>query len=241
MKIVVKDNYEEMSASCAEFICRYINKNPGRLLCFAAGDTPLLVMKKLIDMQESGKVDLSSMYYAGLDEWEGLGYEDKGSCKQVMEDNFYGPAKISRKNIRVFDGQADVGKETEAVLDFIKDKGGIGLAMLGIGMNGHIGFNEPGVPADFEGGRILLSESSLTVGQKYFDKKHDLKYGVTLGIKTLAGSEKVILIANGEKKANIVAQSLKTQDNPEFPASYLTNHPDYHVFLDKAAYQDINV
>jgi len=237
VKIIVKDNYEEMSASCAEFICRYINKNPGRLLCFAAGDTPLAIMKKLIEMQEAGEVNLGLMYYAGLDEWGGLGYEDKGSCRQVMQDNFYGPAKIAHENIRVFDGKADAGEETSAVLDFIKDKGGIGLAMLGIGMNGHIGFNEPGVAGDFEGGRIALSESSLTVGQKYFDKKHDLKYGVTIGVKTLINASKVILIANGEKKADIVARSLKASDNPEFPASYLTNHQDYHVFLDKAAYK----
>ena len=237
MKIIVKDNYEEMSVSCAEFICGYINKNPGRLLCFAAGDTPLAIMKKLIEMQESGEVSLSSMYYAGLDEWEGLGYEDKGSCRQVMQDNFYGPAGIAGENIRVFDGKADAAEETSAVLDFIKDKGGIGLAMLGIGMNGHIGFNEPGATADFEGGRILLSDNSLVVGQKYFDKRHDLKYGVTLGIKTLVNADKVILIANGEKKADIVARSLRTSDNPELPASYLTNHPDYRVFLDKAAYK----
>ena len=128
MKIIVKDNYEEMSASCAEFICGYINKNPGKLLCFAAGDTPLAIMKKLIEKQEAGEVNLASMYYAGLDEWEGLGYEDKGSCRQVMQDNFYGPAKIACENMRVFDGKADAGEETRAVLDFIKDKSGIGLA-----------------------------------------------------------------------------------------------------------------
>jgi len=236
MKIIVKDNYEEMSAACAEFISRYINANPGKLLCFAAGDTPLGILKRLVEMQDSGDIDLSSMYYAGLDEWVGLGYEDKGSCKQVMEDNFYRPAKIPREQIRVFDGKADADEEAKSVLDFIKDKGGIGLAMLGIGMNGHIGFNEPGVSGDFEGGQILLSDTSLTVGQKYFDKKYNLKYGVTLGIKTLVEAKKVILIASGEKKADIVNCSLKASDDPKLPASYLSNHHDYYVFLDKAAY-----
>jgi len=236
MKIIVKDTYEEMAASCAEFICGYINANPGKLLCFAAGDTPLAILKKLLGIQEAGKVDLSSMYYAGLDEWVGLGYEDKGSCKQVMADNFYIPAKIPDEKICVFNGKAAPDEETRAVLNFIKDKGGIGLAMLGIGMNGHIGFNEPGTSGDFEGGQVLLSESSRTVGQKYFDKAQDLKYGVTLGIKTLTAAKKIILIANGEKKADIVAHSLKAENNPALPVSYLTNHSDYHVFLDKTAY-----
>ena len=235
MKIIVKENYKEMAASCADFICAYINKNPGRLLCFAAGDTPLAILKKLIEMQETGRVNLSSVYYAGLDEWEGLGYEDKGSCMQVMQDNFYGPAKIESERLRVFDGKADAEAETSAVLDFIKDKGGIGLAMLGIGMNGHIGFNEPGTLPDFEGGRVVLSDNSLNVGQKYFDKAQDLKYGVTLGIKTLVAAEKVMLVASGEKKADIIARSLSASNEPALPASYLADHPDYHVFLDKSA------
>ena len=236
MRIVVKDNYEEMAASCAEFICAYIDANPGRLLCFAAGDTPLGILGKLIETQKSGKVNLSTMYYAGLDEWVGLGYEDKGSCRQIMADSFYNPAKIPGERLRVFDGKADADFENAAVLDFINAKGGIGLAMLGIGMNGHIGFNEPGAKDNFEGGKVLLSENSRMVGQKYFDKTQNLEYGVTLGIKTLAASETVILIASGETKADIIAHALKTNNDPNLPASYLTNHPNYHVFLDKAAY-----
>ena len=236
MNIVVKESYEEMSSACAEYIGEYIKANSGKVLCFAAGDTPLGILQNLIKMQEKGEINLASMYYAGLDEWVELGYEDKGSCKQFMEDNFYTPAKIPVENIRVFDGKANPDEETKAVLEFIKNKGGLGMAVLGIGMNGHIGFNEPGTSVDFAGGKILLSESSVTVGQKYFNKKYNLKYGVTLGIKTLVESEKVVLIANGEKKADIVANSLKEKENPAFPASYLTTHSDYHVFLDNAAY-----
>jgi len=236
MNIIGKENYAAMSLACAQFIGGYIKKNPGKLLCFAAGDTPLGILQNLIEMQENGEINLASMYYAGLDEWVGLGYQDKGSCRQFMEDNFYNPAKIPVENICIFDGKADPDEQTKAVLAFIRNKGRIGMSILGIGMNGHIGFNEPGTSPDFEGGKILLSESSVSVGQKYFDKKYDLKYGVTLGIKTLVESDNVVLIASGEKKADIVSRSLKERENINYPASYLANHSNYHVFLDNAAY-----
>jgi len=237
MNIIIKQNYDEMSEACAVHISEYIKKNPNRLLCFAAGDTPLGILKKLIIFQEAGKINLDSMYYVGLDEWVGLGYQDKGSCRQIMQDNFYGPAKISPERIRIFDGLLNPDDETSDILEYIDNKNGIGMVILGIGMNGHIGFNEPGTPEDFSGGKLILSETSLTVGQKYFDKKHDLKYGVTLGIKTLANAENIVLTANGEKKADIISKSLKEIDNPLFPASYLTSHPNFYVFLDNASYK----
>ena len=95
MDITVKETYEEMSAACAEYIGGYIRENPGQLLCFAAGDTPLGTFENLLDMQNKGGINLASMFYAGLDEWVGLGYEDKGSCRQFMENHFYRPMELA--------------------------------------------------------------------------------------------------------------------------------------------------
>ena len=144
MKILVGQDWNDFSVLGANYIADFIHANPGKLLCFAAGDTPLGIYKALIDIQNCGELDLSSMYYVGLDEWVGIGYETKGSCAQVMQDNFYGPADIDLSRIRVFNGLcSDLKQECDEINTWIEKKGKIALTLLGIGMNGHIGFNEP--------------------------------------------------------------------------------------------------
>jgi len=219
----------------ARRVAAYINQNPGALLCLAAGDTPLGAFAELIKMQDAGEVNLSSVYYAGLDEWVGLGPHDKGSCRQVMDDHFYLPAKIPRERIHVFNGLADPAAECVAMNEWLALRGGIGLTLLGVGMNGHVGFNEPNGP-DTNGAIIVeLDDVTKSVGAKYFDKPQPVSRGITIGLATLRGAREILVMASGAKKSSIIQKAFFNPPTPSVPASMLQGHPNLTLLLDEAA------
>jgi glucosamine-6-phosphate deaminase len=236
MNTRIYENHEKMSISAANYISEYINSNPDSLLCFAAGDTPQETFARLIEMQKNGKVDLSKAYYVGLDEWWGLGYETKGSCIQVMMDNFYVPAMIPKDRIRIFNGLADsIDEEKRRIADYISEHGGIDLLLLGVGLNGHIGFIEPnqikpGICID-----VPLADTSKAVSVKYFDKELDLQKGITIGIDTVMKAKTVMVLLSGENKAEIAKKTLMEPPTEDVPSSLLRNHKSVTFFLDVQA------
>ncbi len=236
MNIIIAEDYKEMSHMAASAVAAYINQNPGALLCLAAGTTPMGTFEALIEIQKAGKVDLTSVFYAGLDEWVGLGYQDKGSCCQVMFDAYYTPAGIHPERVHIFDG-IDNDTETQCRLmeDWINTHGGIGLTVLGIGMNGHIGFNEPYAPDINSCFTIPLDDTTKLVSIKYFDRQQSVEYGITIGWRMLKDAKNVLLLADGEKKAQIVQLSLCGQMDPSVPASLMYDHPALTVIADKGA------
>jgi glucosamine-6-phosphate deaminase len=236
LEIIIEADYKSLSSQAARRAAAFIRANPESLLCFAAGDTPLGMFEELLKMQKQNKVNLSSVFYAGLDEWLGLGYQDKGSCRQVMFDNYYTPAGIPAGRIAVFDGMdKDAAAQCRKMEQWIALRGGIGLAVLGIGLNGHIGFNEPNAPVEEGCFTVELDEVTKTVSKKYFNKTLPVQRGVTIGWKTLSGAKKIILLASGAKKAHIVEAAFTCEKNPAVPASLLQDHPDFTVILDKPA------
>ena len=242
MQKIITEDYTALSAETARRIAEYIRENPGALLCLAAGDTPLGAFAELIKMQNAGEVDLSGVYYAGLDEWVGLGYHDKGSCRQVMFDNFYTPAKIPRERIHVFDGLTDTAPECAAMNAWLRVHGGLGLALLGVGMNGHVGFNEPlndDCPenlSDADGAiAVELDATTVSVSVKYFGATRPVKTGITLGLSVLRDARELLVIASGAQKAPIVKRAFYAAPSPTLPASALQNHPRLTLLLDAAA------
>lgn len=234
-KLIIADDYSELSRQTAQMISAFIQDNPNSLLCLAAGDTPLGTFAQLIKMQETGEVNLSSVYYAGLDEWVGLGQNDKGSCKQVMFDNFYTPARIPPARIHVFDGLKDPDAECRAMNQWLADKGPLALALLGVGMNGHVGFNEPNGP-DCDGAIVVpLDEVTKAVSVKYFGKEIPVTIGVTIGLSTLQKAQKVLVMASGEKKASVIKAAFFDAPTLANPASMLQTHSGLVLLLDKAA------
>jgi glucosamine-6-phosphate isomerase len=230
--VKISESHEAMSYHAASQVAAYVRARESALICFAGGDTPLRTYQILIEMQKKGRVNLKDSYYVSLDEWVGLGYADKGSCQQMMRDGFYSPAGISESHICLFDGlSGDMSEECEKVEAFIRRFGGIGLAILGIGMNGHIGFNEPN-GSDREGCFVIeLHEVTKRVGQKYFPNGVPLSKGITIGYKTLEKADEVIYVAGGEKKNEIVKLILNSQPNPEVPATMLKNHHNICFYL----------
>jgi len=238
MNILIGQDFDEFSAVGAGRVAAFIRENPGKLLCFAAGDTPLGIYQALIAMQARGEVDLNSMYYVGLDEWVGIGYETKGSCAQVMQDTFYGPAGIEAGRIRVFNGLAsDLEKECEDVNRWIAARGGIALTLLGIGMNGHIGFNEPFVDPERETLLVDLDEVTAEVGTKYFDGSSCPIKGITVGVKRLKEADQVILAACGEKKGGILKQTLVETPTIAVPSSLMQDHDQLTIITDTDAFR----
>lgn len=240
MKIWVEHTPEELAAATAGYIAEIIRQHPNALMCFAAGDTPLQMLAKLVEMQSRGEVDLSSVYYVGLDEWQGLGYQTKGSCCQVMRDHFYTPADIPEERMLLWDGltadpQADCGR----IDRFIEKCGGIFLTLLGIGMNGHIGFNEPGAPLDQNCMIVGLDAVTAQVGKKYFGGAACPGKGMTIGMPRLLEAKEAMLMATGAHKAPIVRKSVMEKPSIAVPASQMQAHPRLTVCLDMDVWQNL--
>ena len=238
MKILIGRDHDEFSEMGAKYVADFIRANPGKLICLAAGDTPLGIYKRLAEMQKRGEIDLNSMYYAGLDEWAGIGYETKGSCAQVMRDNFYGPAGIECGRMRVFDGlAADLEKECKQVSQWVKANGGVAFTILGIGMNGHIGFNEPNTDPEKDALVVDLDAVTADVGRKYFHGAACPVKGMTLGVKTLKAADEVVLAVSGSKKGNILRKTLTEGPSTAIPSSLMRNCSNLTVLTDESAFR----
>lgn len=240
MKIITLKNEALQSEKIAQDTAAFIRKNPGALLCLAAGDTPLEAYRQLIRLQAAGEVDLGSVYYVGLDEWEGIGRETSGSCMQVMFDGFYDPAGIPADRIVAWNGlNDDPEAEKKRIEDWIGLRGGIDFTLLGIGMNGHVGFNEPGTGLPEGCLRVKLDETTRRVSVKYFGRALPIEYGLSIGAGELKKAKKVFLIASGRHKAEIVMKTARMPASAEVPSSLMTDHPDITLYLDEAAAEQL--
>jgi glucosamine-6-phosphate deaminase len=240
MQINVSKNYEELCKEVANYIVDKIKELSLPLLCLAGGDTPLGVYKNLVELSKSGRVGFKNAEFIGLDEWVGLDGSDSGSCRFTLDQSLYGPLAIEKSKIQFFDGKAsDLSRQCDQINQFLESNGSIDLALLGIGMNGHIGFNEPGSTLESICRVVSLDETTQTVGQKYFEIEQELNQGITLGLKQILETRTVILIVSGEKKRSIVKTLLSSEiADPSIPVTSLWQHPNCLLFLDKAAYSE---
>lgn len=242
MKVKINKNYDEMSQAVANQIIDYINKKPESLLCLAGGDTPLKTYEYLVKAAESNKVDFSKAKFVSLDEWVGLGSSTKGSCVETLYTHLYDKLPINiEKQVCFFDGLTDdLEKECNRVDKFIADSNGIDVCLLGIGMNGHLGFNEPNVDPELQCAVIPLDPVTKTVGAKYFDEEVNVTAGITVGLKHLLESKDLILIANAEKKAEIVKKTIEGEITIEVPSSMARKNENSSIYIDEEAASKLN-
>ena len=206
------------------------------LLCPASGDTPAGLYKALAERYEEKQFEAADWSFVGLDEWVGLNGTDEGSCRYSIDKDLFRPLGVSENNIYFFDGRStDLPGECSAAEQFISERKGIDVAILGVGMNGHIAMNEPGCAIDGRTQVIALHPVTRQVGQKYFTHPQVLDKGITLGMGTLLESRHIILMVSGQHKAAIVQKMLEEPVTNEVPASLLLQHPSVTVFLDAAA------
>jgi galactosamine-6-phosphate isomerase len=236
MKLFINDTYESMSAKAAEAVLSIIQSHQNPVLSPASGESPTGLYTALIHEVNKNKTDISRCYFVGLDEWAGMNGNDEGSCRFHLNNQLFHPLQIAENQIIFFDGRAkDLNEECDRIENFIKEQDGIDLAIVGLGMNGHVGMNEPGTSPFLHSHVTKIDSITQEVGQKYFKEKTALSKGITLGIANLMEARNVFLLVSGKKKAEIVKQVFEGEISEKFPASFLRNHKNFSVYLDADA------
>jgi len=237
MKLIVSPSYEQMSAKATASLIEDFSAEGRKLVCIASGDTPKGMYQKLTAMVNGGELNISDWDFIGLDEWVGLNLKDEGSCGEFLNEYIVQPLKLPADRYRLFDGRAsDLRAECTGAEKFIDAHSGLDVAILGLGMNGHLGLNEPGAPTDARTYVGPLATMTIETGQKYFKSPTPLTKGITLGLATLMAAKKVYLLVNGEKKASILKEVVEGEISNKVPGSLLRNHPDCTVFVDTTAH-----
>jgi galactosamine-6-phosphate isomerase len=236
MQRIIESTYEALGERAASDLLQLVQGVQAPLICPTSGSTPAALYSALVKLLQKESIDYSHWHFVGLDEWAGMNGNDVGSCRHFVNQTLFEPLGIREEQICFFDGRAaDPKKECTRVEAFIQQQGGITAAIVGLGLNGHVGMNEPGTPASLRAHVAQIAEETRVVGQKYFDSAKELSKGLTLGLATLLDAKHVFLVANGTKKAAIV-QKISTEAPTEaLPATLLKNHPGFRMYLDAEA------
>ncbi|KAA0991561.1 glucosamine-6-phosphate deaminase [Dyadobacter aurulentus] len=239
-KISIYPDYNSMSLAAADRVITLLAKKPNAVICLPSGSTPLGMFRALAAANQKGTVDFSQCIYIGLDEWIGLGADDDGSCRDLLDRDFLKPIGFRENQIVFFDGKAiDPEAECVRVNKIVETLGGLDLIVLGIGMNGHLALNEPGTPWDTYAHISELDPLTAEVGQKYFKKATPLTKGITVGVRHILESKTAILIGSGAAKAPVIARALAFPVTTAFPATVLQNHFNAEFILDEEAGSEI--
>lgn len=231
MKIIQASNYTDLSRKAANIISAQVILNERSVLGLATGSTPIGTYQQLIDWYKKGDIDFSKITTFNLDEYVGLGKEDAQSYRHFMDDHFFSYINITPTSLHIPNGKAaDMEAECTRYETLISDAGGIDLQLLGIGHNGHIGFNEPGDAFEKCTHLVALNNSTIQANARFFHSIDDVPtHAITMGIKTIMQAKKILLIANGLDKQNILEKALYGPVTPFVPASILQLHPDLTV------------
>lgn len=241
MQLKIYKDYPELSANVADEIISLIKRKPDAVICLASGDTPRLTCQVFAERAIKEKIDTSKFTFIGLDEWVGISPVNEGSCRYFFETLLIKPLNLSGSQVHLFDALSkNLSEECRKMDKAISEKGGIDLMIVGIGMNGHIGFNEPGVSFDNYAHVTDLDETTITVGQKYFKGSTELKQGITLGLNHLMNSKKAIVIANAAKKAPVIKKAIEGTVSDLFPATIIQQHANGCVMIDEEAASLLN-
>jgi glucosamine-6-phosphate isomerase len=242
MKIHTHPDYNTMSKAVADLVVILVNQKPDALICFPSGESPTGMFDYLVQYVTHGLVDFSQTNFVGLDEWVGLSKENDGSCTHYLEKHFFKPLNISPDKVKFFDATADdLDAECKAMNKHIEKLGGLDMMIVGVGLNGHIGLNEPGADFHSYAHHSPLAQITIDVAQKYFTNDTAvLTQGITLGLRHLAESAVPVLIAGGAKKAAIIAEALQGVVTNDVPASIFKTLPNAQVFLDNTAASQLN-
>jgi len=236
MNLILCRDYREMSQKAAAMAAESIDAAEEQLVSFPGGDTPLGMVEAFVSMVNDRAVDISRTRFVQLDEWVGLGEADKGSCAQFNRLNLLNKLRYPFLDSFLINGlAADIKEECARLNAYIESYGPLSLSVLGIGLNGHLGFNEDGVDFDNNAFIIPLSDTTKRIMGKYFSRDHSLEYGITQGVRQIMAAKKVILIANGAHKASILKKALTEPVSNAVPASVLQRHDNCFVIVDSEA------
>lgn len=239
MRILRAEDYDSMSRMAANIISAQIIMKPNCVLGLATGSTPLGTYAQLIEWYKKGDLDFSEVTSINLDEYKGLSPENDQSYRYFMNTNLFNHVNINKENTYVPNGlEADAEKACKEYNEIIKNSGGVDLQLLGLGNNGHIGFNEPGEAFEKETHCVKLTDSTVQANARFFETIDEVpKEAYTMGIKSIMQAKKILVVVNGEKKAQIVKEAFFGPVTPKVPASVLQLHNDVTIVGDKEALQ----
>lgn len=237
MKIIRTKDYEEMSRKAANLISAQILLKPDCVLGLATGSTPIGIYDQLVEWYKKGDLDFSTVKTVNLDEYKGLTRDNEQSYYYFMHHHLFDRVNIDEENTHVPNGKVENGDEEclryEAL---IKSMGGVDLQLLGLGRNGHIGFNEPAADFSKITHCVDLTESTIEANKRFFASADEVpRQAYTMGIGTIMKADKILVVANGENKADAVAAMVQGEINPEVPASILQLHNNVILVADEAA------
>lgn len=237
MRIISTKDYDQMSRAAANLIFAQVTMKPDCVLGLATGSTPIGTYKELIRQYENGDIDFSQTTSINLDEYKGLSPDNDQSYRYFMNVNLFDHINIAKENTYVPDGlEADADTACSKYNEIIHNAGGIDLQLLGIGHNGHIGFNEPSDHFEKETHCVSLAKSTIDANARFFASEADVPtQAYTTGIMTIMQAEKVVIIASGKDKAPIIKEAFFGPVTPQVPASILQLHKDAIVIADEAA------
>ena len=243
MKIYKAKDYKDMSRKAANIISAQVIMKPNCVLGLATGSTPIGTYDQLVEWYNKGDLDFSEVTTVNLDEYKGLPRTNDQSYYYFMHQHLFDRVNIDPERTNVPNGmEPDAEKECGRYEELIRSLGGVDLLLLGLGHNGHIGFNEPGEAFEKETHCVDLTESTIEANKRFFASADDVpKQAYTMGIKTIMQAKKILIVVNGENKADIVERAFFGPVTPEVPASILQLHNDVTLVGDEAALAKIGI
>ena len=237
MKIIKAKDYQDMSKKAAIVIASQVSMKPNCVLGLATGSTPIGTYKNLVAAYNNGDLDFSEVSTVNLDEYRGIDRENDQSYYYFMNDNLFNHVNIDKANTHVPNGmETDSDKACTDYEAIVKSYGGADLQLLGLGHNGHIGFNEPADEFPKDTHCVDLQESTIEANKRFFASIDDVpKQAYTMGIGTIMSAKKILLIASGKDKAEIIKKAFFGPVKPQVPASILQLHSDVTVIIDEDA------
>lgn len=237
MRICFFETARQVGQAAATLIGAQLLRKPDSVLGLATGSSPIPTYEEIVKLHDAGVVDFSQAVSFNLDEYVGIPVDHECSYHRFMNEHLFNHVNIRKEAVHVPDGNAPELEKSAAAYDAqIAAAGGIDLQLLGIGRNGHIGFNEPGDQFVYGCHVVNLSESTIEANKRFFTSEDDVpRQAVSLGIGSIMNARQVLLIATGEDKADAVRRAIREDVTPRVQASILRTHPDVIFLLDKAA------
>jgi len=238
MRFIATEDYAQMSRAAANLISAQVIMKPNCVLGLATGSTPVGAYEQLIDMYKKGDLDFSNVTTVNLDEYKGLSGDHDQSYRYFMNTNLFNSINIDKARTFVPDGlEPDSAKACADYNKVIADCGQVDLQLLGLGLNGHIGFNEPSDSFEKETHCVDLTESTIQANSRFFESIDMVPtQAYTMGIQTIMRAKKIVLVVNGEGKAQIVKDAFFGPITPNVPASILQLHDDVVIVGDAGAF-----
>lgn len=237
MKVIVTKNYDDMSAEAAKILIDVIKNKPDCTLGLATGSTPVGTYDRMVAAYERGEISFGNVSSVNLDEYYPIAPTDPQSYRYFMNENLFDRVDIDRSRTFVPDGTAQSVEEACAAHEAVIDRLGIDVQILGIGRNGHIGFNEPDGELIRDTHLTALTADTINANSRFFEKESDVpRHALTMGIASVFKAKSILLLASGKNKAEAIRTLLCGGITTSCPASLLCLHPDVTVICDEDAY-----